>query len=190
MTSMNNRIGWHGRLRQIATIVGVVAVAGATLAAVHEEGVLKPATRSLTAGDSLDLKGEKFTKNSSLTLQLVGVGGELTLLEVRTDSTGAFSTRVFIPAEAAAGGYRLVAIAADDDEVASLDVTVAMADMAADRDEMAGHDEMEMMDEPSAEPLVLDRARSGPLTWGVGGGIVVALAMSVMIFRRKDPVDG
>jgi hypothetical protein len=63
-----------------------------------------------------------------------------------------------------------------------------MADMAAEHDEMAGHDEMEMMDEPSAEPLALDRARSPALTWGVGGGIVVALAMSVMIFRRKDSI--
>jgi hypothetical protein len=189
MNLTNKHTGWRGKLRQVTTILGVVAVAGTTLAAVHEEGVLKPATRALTAGDSLALKGEKFTKNSSLRLQLVGVGGELTLLEVRTDSTGAFSTRVLIPVETAAGAYRLVAIASDDDEVASLDVTVAMADMAAEHDDMGGHDEMEMADEPSAEPLALDRARSGLLTWGVGGGIAVALAMSVMVFRRKDPVD-
>ena len=76
MISTIKHLGWHRNLRQATIILGVLVVAGTTLAAVHEEGVLKPATRALTAGDSLALKGENFTKNSPLTLQLVGIDGE------------------------------------------------------------------------------------------------------------------
>ncbi|MBI3981297.1 MAG: hypothetical protein HY337_00170 [Gemmatimonadetes bacterium] len=172
--------------RQVAATLGLALAVATTVAAVHEEGVLKLATRALVAGDSLPVKGEKFTKRSPLTLALAGMAGQLSLGTVRTDSTGAFTASVLVPRDAAPGSYRLVATAEDGDEVASLDVTVSAA-AAADHASMPGHEGMEM-DEPTSEPLALDRARSPLVTWSVVTGIGLAVAAGVVMLRR--PASG
>lgn len=166
-----------------AIVILVFMVAGTTSLAAHDEGVLKPATRVLTAGDSLTLGGEQFTKNSGLAVWLVGIAGRFRMASVRVDSAGSFATKVLVPTDAAAGAYRLTAIAGDGDEVASVDVTVEAAEAAAHRDSAFESDAMDM-EEPTAAPLMLSPARSAALTWSVIGGIVVALAMSVVMFRR------
>ena len=168
--------------RQVAAALGLALVVATSLAAVHEEGVLKLASRALVAGDSLPLKGEKFTRSSPLTLALVGMAGRVSLGTVRSDSVGAFTASVLVPRDASAGSYRLVAIAEDGDEVASLDVTVSAA-AAADLAAMPGHERMEM-EEPTGEPLVLDRARSPLVTWSVVTGIGLALIGGVVLLRR------
>ncbi len=156
---------------------------GQRRAAAHEDGVLKPATRDLTAGDSLAIAGEKFGARSRLALALVGMSGRIELGSFDTDSAGAFTSRVLIPRDAAPGSYRLVAMASDGDEVASVDMTVAAALAAADRGAAADHDATDMADAPSNEPLALDRARSPAVTWGVVGGILVALAVGGTLLR-------
>ncbi len=166
------------RLLGSALVALALLVVGQRPAAAHEDGVLKPATRDLTAGDSLAIAGEKFGARSRLALALVGMNGRIELGSFDTDSAGAFTSRVLIPRDAAPGSYRLVAVASDGDEVASVDMTVA-----ADRGAAADHDATDMADAPSDEPLALDRARSPAVTWGVVVGILVALAVGGTLLR-------
>lgn len=107
-------------------------------------------------------------------------GVRVTIPEARrmTDSAGAFQHLLRLPATVAEGSYRLVAVAADGDEVASLDVTVLKAAEAA---EHAGHD---MMNEPTGEPLALERAKSPLVTAGALAGIGLALVAGVVLLRR------
>ncbi len=158
-----------------------VTQASAADHATHEEGVLKVATRSLPAGDSISLAGEKFGANSQLTLLLTGMSGTIELAKVRTDSAGAFTLKFVLPADAAHGAYRLIALATDGDEVAGLDVTVvaSAASNAHDMDDMGAEN-----GEPSDEPLVLDRARSGPVSGGAIAFVAVAVVLGVVLLRR------
>jgi len=173
----------HRKTRKTATIVGLLAVAAATAWA-HEKGILKPATRTLTAGDTLALAGEKLPKSERIAVRLVGVGGRIMLDTVRTDSAGAFAARVLVPADATPGAYRLVAVADDGDEVATLDVTVVAAAPAAEHAGMDHHDESAAAGEPSAQPLALERAQSPAVTWSAVGGIVLALVLGGVLLRR------
>lgn len=182
MQSRNHHPTWLRPPRRVRAALGWGLVVGTSLAAIHEEGVLKLATRTLVAGETVPVKGGKFTGNSPLALALVGMAGRLSLATVRSDSTGAFAASVVVPREAPAGSYRLVAVAEDGDEVASLDVTVSAA-ATADHASMPGHEGMEM-DEPSSEPLALDRARSPLVTWSVVTGIGLAVVGGVVLLRR------
>jgi len=71
---------------------------------------------------------------------------------VRTDSAGAFAALVLVPAVATPGAYRLVAVADDGDEVATLDVTVVAAAPAADHARMVHHDHTTAPEEPPRSP--------------------------------------
>jgi hypothetical protein len=172
--------------RRVAAILGLLAVAIATAWA-HEKGILKPATRTLTAGDTLAVVGEKLPKRERITLRLVGVGGRIALDTVQADSAGAFAARVLVPGSVPPGAYRLVAVADDGDEVATLDVTVVAAAPAADHAAMDHADEALAAAEPSADPLVLDRARSAAVTWSAVGAIVLALGLGGALLRRPPP---
>lgn len=159
-------------------LAGAIAARPASGAPVHEKGVLKLANRTVAAGDSVALAGEKFTRNAALKLVLVGVAGRFELGDARTDSAGRFERALLVPADLKAGPYRLVAVATDGDEVASLDVTIVEVVEAA---EHAGHD---MTAEPSHEPLALERARSPWVTGGAWVGIALALVAGVALLRR------
>jgi len=52
---------------------------------------------------------------------------------------------------------------------------------------MPGHETMEM-DEPSNEPLALERARSPLVTWSVVAGIGLAVVAGAVLLRR--PASG
>ena len=154
-------------------------------AVAHEEGVLRLARREFAAGDSLPIAGEKFSRNSRLSLSLVGVEGRIALSDVQVDTAGTFRAALLVPATVAPGAYRLVALADDGDEVASLDVKVSAA--TAEHASMPGHETMEM-DEPSNEPLALERARSPLVTWSVVAGIGLAVVAGAVLLRR--PASG
>jgi len=170
----------------LAALAAVALVAGRPgVARAHEEGVLKPATRMLSPGDSLSLAGEKFTRNATLIVWVVGVGGRTELARVRTDAKGGFTTRLLVPATVTPGAYRLVAVAADGDEVAGLDVTVVAGAAEAAHDE---HEGMAMDEAPTAEPLALEHARSSLVTGAAVGGILLALGLGGVLLRphRRD----
>jgi hypothetical protein len=160
----------------------LVLLAGAPRrAAAHGEGVLRLASRQLSAGDSVRAVGEKFGGKTTLTLALVGVDGRVILGEVRSDSAGAFAQYVRIPSDARPGVYRFVVIAADGDEVATLDVAVSpmrsapAEEVEYDRNEIAA---------PTAEPLELDRARHPAVTGGAVALMVLALMLGGALLRR------
>ena len=148
----------------------------------HETGVLKPATKQLAAGDSLAIAGEKFTKNSPLELFLVGINGRTRLGEIEVDSTGRFATRMLVPTGVASGGYRLVAVALDGDEVATVDVAVSVAESGH---AMGEHAEMPMAmpDEPTSQSLGLERASNPVVTWSVVAGILAMLTLGGVLLR-------
>ena len=170
--------------KRLATLVALTALTvGAPLHA-HEKGVLTPASRELSPGDSVRIAGARFTRRASLTLTLVGVHGSVRLGQVGTDSAGAFDVAVFVPAPTAPGAYRLVATASDGDEVATLDVVVAAAVAPHTPDAHAAAPAMAM---PTGQPLALDRARSPMVTGAVVVGIVLALAAGAGLLRRPHP---
>ena len=105
----------------LAATVTAVPQVGAT-APVHPEGVLRLSDRHLVQGSTVQIGGEKFSENGNLDLVLVGVAGRFTVGKVTADSVGGFESSFEIPADLEVGSYRLVAIASDGDEVASLNV--------------------------------------------------------------------
>lgn len=168
-----------------ALVVGA-ALIGASPA--HEEGVLRLPSRMLVAGDSVRLRGENFGGSVRLRLRLTGVAGTVAVTTVRADTAGAFTSWVTVPGSVAAGAWRLIAVADDDDVVASLEVQVTAAAPAAH--DMAGMDDLAGMDHedgmPTGEPLVLDRARSPAVDWGVRLGILVTAALGLALLRRSE----
>lgn len=173
-----------GRVAALAAVSAAALVLTAAPARAHEDGVLKLASRALAAGDTIPVAGEKFSRRSELALFLVGVRGRIDLGKVRSDSAGAFTVRLALPADAAEGAYRLVAAAADGDEVATLDVTLAPRSMQGGRGTTAMPEMGEDMHGPTAEPLALDRARSGLVTAGTLGLAVAAFGLGVVLLRR------
>lgn len=174
----------HPTIRLICRGFGAVlaSLAAATFLAsplhAHEEGVLRVASRSLAAGDSVRVVGEHFSKRSSIRLVLEGVAGRIDLVTVKTDSAGAFSLVVGIAADQTPGAYRLVALADDGDVAASLDVAVAAAatgPVAADPP---------AMEPPTAASLDLPRAHSPFVTWSVLAGIGLSLGLGLTLLRR------
>jgi hypothetical protein len=166
---------------RVALLVGIAVsvLASATSAMAHEDGVLTLATRELAAGDSMRVGGEQFSRNAELTLVLVGTRGRVVLGEVSTDAAGAFSTDLAVPADLLPGGYRLVALAADGDESATLEVSVVPG--SAPRAPPRTHDEDPAA--PTAEPLRLERARSLGVTGGALLGIAGAVLLGVALLR-------
>ncbi len=145
----------------------------------HEKGVLRLATRRPAPGDSVATTGEHFSRRATLKIELVGVAGRTRLADVRTDSLGAFRGALVVPANVSAGSYRVVAVAADGDEVASVDVSVVVR--------AATPISRETPEEPtpSARPLMLTRARSALVTSGVLAVIAVALTGGVLLLRQS-----
>ena len=152
--------------------------------AVHEHGVLTLADRRFVAGDTAQVSGAKFSKSAKVTLFLVGSSGRTRLTEITTDTSGRFRITPLIPADLTTGPYRLVVIAADGDEVAALDVEIIPASQQAQAAVHTAH--ADSMSEPTAQPLVLARARSPWVTGGTIAGIAVALVVGVFLIRRPS----
>lgn len=173
------------RAAVVATLAVVLTVASAEA---HEKGVLKLASKTFRAGDSLAVSGEKFSAKDELTIVLIGANGRVALGDVPTDSAGKFRQTWLVPATIAAGQYRLVAEAIDGDEVASLDVAVsapgAMAEMPG-MEHASGHEGMQM--DPTGAPLALDRARSSAVTGTAIAFIVVCAFAGVWLLRLPRP---
>ncbi len=166
----------------LAVTVTAVPKVGAAAPPLHPEGVLKLSDRQLVQGRTVQIGGEKFSRNGNLDLVLVGVAGRFTVGQVAADSVGGFESSLEIPADLEVGSYRLVAIASDGDEVASLNV------------DLLGKPEAELTDGsglgekggPSAEPLAVDRAGRPWVTGGAVVGIVLALVAGGMLLRRQQ----
>lgn len=171
----------------VALVAALSIAAGTPTTSTHEEGVLKLPSAVLTAGTTVRLTGEQFTKGGRLKLVLVGVSGRSDVAEVRADSAGRFTNELSVPGNLAAGAYRLVAIASDGDEVGALDVEVVFraADAPAAAESHEGHAS------PTAEPLPLARAKSPLVTGGALITIVLALTLGgTMLYRNRHTNTG
>ena len=188
---------WPGRALAVGSLVAVItsipAAAIAADALRHPEGTLKLAERQLVAGSTVPIRGEQFADHGKLELLLVGVAGRFRLGDVTADSVGGFAKSFDIPADIELGTYRLVAIATDEDEVASLNVELLAAVPNADEDpghaEGAGHSEDgEHVEnaEPTDEPLTLDRAGSPWVRGGAVVGIIIALVGGGLLLRKSQ----
>lgn len=140
----------------------------------------------MVAGGTVELLGKEFGKNVQLSLMLIGTRGRRELLKVRTDSTGRFTVELSIPPETIEAEYRLAAMAADGDVVASVDVVVVAGALVSPSgmDEHAGHEEggAQMT---TAEPLALERARSGIVTIGAVVFAVVSILAGGLLLRHR-----
>ncbi len=188
---------WPGRAFAVGSLVAVIASIPATAIAAdalrHPEGTLKLAERQLVAGSTVPIRGEQFADHGKLELLLVSVAGRFRLGDVTADSVGGFAKSFDIPADIELGTYRLVAIATDDDEVASLNVEVLAAVPDPDEElghaEGAGHSEVgEHVEnaEPTDEPLTLDRAGSPWVRGGAVVGIIIALVGGGLLLRKSQ----
>lgn len=156
----------------------------------HEKGVLSLPSRSLPVGATVSLRGEKFDADLPLALVLTGMGGRTSLAQVRADSAGRFVRELSIPADLVPGPYRLIAVAADGDVVAGLDLELIpavmteapMAEVPHGAHPMPGAEAHPM---PGADPLLLTRARSPVVTVGALGVMMAALALGVGMLRRS-----
>ncbi len=193
---------WPGRALIVGSLVAVITSIPATVIAAdalrHPEGTLKLAKRQLVAGNTVPIGGEKFAKYGELELLLVGVAGRFRVGDVTTDSVGGFAESFDIPADLDVGAYRLVAIATDGDEVASLNVELLAE--APSSDEGAGHAEDDSghvedghahdagpaEDAPTDEPLILERAGSPWVRGGAVVGIIIALVGGGLLLRRPQ----
>ncbi len=194
---MSFRRNWPGRALAVGSLVAVITSIPATAIAAdalrHPEGTLKLAERQLVAGSTVPIGGEKFAEHGKLDLLLVGVAGRFRLGDVTADSVGGFAESFDIPADLELGAYRLVAIAADGDEVASLNVALLAAVPDADEEqghaEGAGHSEdgeHAEGSEPNDEPLALDRAGSPWVRGGAIVGIILALVGGGLLLRKPQ----
>lgn len=178
------RSGWlaGGMLALILVWIGV----GSAAAAAHDEAVLKSRLSSVTAGDRLPLEGSHFGENESFTLLLIGALREFELRKATADDDGIFSLELAIPVEVRPGAYQVVAIAADGDVAARLDLTVL--EPAAST---AGEDKPGAVDgggpqggdrSARVEEIRIQRDRSG-LEWGIIGlvtGLAGGLGMGML----------
>ena len=147
----------------------------------HEKGVLKLATRRLMPGDSVGSTGEHFGQRATLTIELAGIAGRTRLAEVRSDAQGRFRQALVVSSDVQPGTYRVVVIAADGDEVASVDVSVVTHALPP----VPTPAYVETA--PSARALALTRARSIWVTGGALVAIMLAFAAGAVLLLRIQP---
>lgn len=134
------------------------------------------------------LAGDTFPPNGRLALSLVGIGGRTVLGSVRTDGAGAFRASLAVPRAVAPGAYRLVAVAGDGDEVASLEVAIAppTGTTSPPVHEGMAHEAGAAQPMPSSQPLDLRRARSDLVTGTAIASIVLALGLAIVLLRNPQ----
>jgi len=112
-------------MRRGFTLFALVALLGSPRAgAAHEKGVIHLALRTAVVGQTLDMRGEKFTPHTTLRLELRGPLATLPLGQVETDAAGGFRVAPILPAEARPGLYAIVALAPDGDEAARAELAI------------------------------------------------------------------
>lgn len=155
----------------------------------HEEGVLTLDRAEVKAGAGLEVGGRDFTPATRFRLVLQGGLREYELLEARSDSAGAFLLDLSIPDTVEPGSYRLVAIAADGDIAASVDLSVLEAAPAAaegaPRPEEAAPADSAKRPSPSAVEIELQRSWSGVEWFVIGLALGGALAGGAVLLRRS-----
>jgi hypothetical protein len=166
---------------------GLLVGAPATALA-HDVGVIRLGAEEAPAGSELEIRGEKLSKNTEFTVVLRGALETHTLGAVRSDSAGAFTLRVVLPADASPGAYVVRLLAPDGDESARAELKLlppapqAVAAAEHDHHEEGGGQSAHV--EATAAPLDLPLDR-GPLEWALVLAISAgSLAGGLALLRR------
>lgn len=115
-------------MRRGIVVLALVGLLGSPrVGAAHEEGVIHLGTRTPVVGQELGMRGEKFSPNTVLRLELRGPLATFPLAQVRTDAAGGFRAASSLPAEATPGIYTIVALAPDGDEAARTELAIIAA---------------------------------------------------------------
>lgn len=192
--SIRDAVATHGRTAGTALTAGLFLLLAATSGraalspfAAHDEAVLESPQSSVSAGSALQLEGRHFEAGESYTLRLLGALREYDLRKMEPDSAGTLSFQLDIPREVVPGGYQLVAVAADGDVVARLDIAVlAPSPVESSRTEGEAQAVGRAAQMPAArtDDIRIERNRGG-VEWGVIG-LVIGLAggLGVGLLRR------
>jgi len=113
-------------MRVLLVSFGLLAAYSAPAFA-HEKGAIQLASKQVSVGGELSLRGDKLPKNATLRLQLRGTLETFPLADVRTDSLGGFRARFALPVEAKPGTYAVVVLASDGDIVARAELGIVAA---------------------------------------------------------------
>ena len=167
----------------LALLAGVPAAALA-----HDVGVIRLGVEEAAAGSELQIRGEKLSKNTEFTVVLRGALETHTLGTVRSDSAGAFTLRVILPADAAPGAYVVRLIAPDGDESARAELRLLppapQPAVAAEHEHHEAGGQVRHI-EATAEPLDLPLNR-GPLEWALVLAVSAgSLAGGLALLRRS-----
>lgn len=168
------------RILAVLSFTAILLLAGKAHA--HEEGVLTVGSSRVAAGSSLRISGEKFSRGASYELALKGGLREYRLGVAKADEGGRFGLDLTVPADVLPGAYRLVAVAADGDDAAGVDMEIgpAVPDAAsASTADLAEHEPVARADE-----MALER-RWSDIEWFIAGLLLgVAAVGGVVLYRR------
>lgn len=157
--------------RIAAALLALLAFVTAEAAA-HGEATLKSPVESVAAGASLTLDGDDFEPSEANRLILRGALQDYELGTASASADSTFTVQVVVPGDVRPGQYRVVAVAPDGDEVATLDMMVTAASPAGgegrEHAEPAPAGAAHASAEARADDIVVERNRSG-VEWGVIG---------------------
>ena len=159
---------------------------GAGNLAAHGEATLKSPSETVPAGAMIVLNGASFAPGEEHLLLLRGALSEYELGRAIAGPDSTFTVEIMVPVDARPGQYRIVALAPDGDEVATLDMPVlAATGGAAAPSHAAGGEGHGMAPEARADEIVIQRNRAG-IEWGIIG-LVIGLAggLGAGLWRRE-----
>lgn len=161
---------------------------GPAEAAAHGDATLEGPDGTVGAGQGITLSGAGFAPGESHRLVLRGTLDDYELGTATAGADSTFTVELAVPAGARPGQYRVVALAPDGDEVATLDLPVTAArETAEEADAGASGSTSSGRSGPEAraDEIVIERSRAG-IEWGVIG-LVIGLAggLGVGLFRRS-----
>lgn len=157
---------------------------GGSGAPVHGDATLKSPASSVAAGDSLTLNGEDFVPGESYKLVLRGALAEYELGTASPKPDSTFTRGLAVPRDVRTGQYKIVAVAPDGDDVATLDMVVTAMVNAAGQEDLAGEHRDQPSGEARSDDIVVERSRAG-MEWGVIGLVIgLAAGLGVALLRR------
>ncbi|MDQ6885830.1 MAG: TIGR02186 family protein [Gemmatimonadota bacterium] len=183
----------------IAFVAIGLVLARRGVARAHEKGAIHLASTAVPVGGDLVMTGVKLPKSGVLRLQLRGTLDNYDVGQVRTDTAGAFQTRLTLPPHVPTGAYTLVAIAADGDVSARTALAVT-AGPAAASSSSASMPSTKMPDgtpmphmsatmsttHATAEMMEIKRATSAGEWVVIAGAILASLAGGLALLRRAS----
>ncbi len=154
---------WQGFVFVSAVLLSLFVALPAAQA--HGGGAISVQPAVAAAGSEIQLTGSELEAGSELVITLSGLSYQAELGTVTVSSEESFQETFKLPADTKPGVYQIQATSEDGDTYTT-EITVEAAGASTDESVHAA--------EPSAEPMQLDRSRSG-LEWGV---ILAALVIS------------